>query len=316
MPQIALYVCAHTVLSSLSTAKDCLLSANRCLGSRLFSLRVVSSDGQDIHTAEGSIRVDGDLSHAAQADVLLIPAIGQQIDSVLMTNQLFCEYLAAHPQQRVASICTAAFLLAASGRLDGQRATTHWAMADEFRRRFPHVRLDSDQLLTQDGLCWCSGGAMAGIDLCLQLVARDGGEWLARQVAALLVMDYGRGVQSRFVPRLPAPQLQDLAIAQLQRWLEQHYAQPLTLADMAAVVSCSPRTVLRRFKEATGLTPNEYVQRLRISAAEHLLRHTDWPVERIALQVGYENRAAFSRLFKLMTGMSPAAYRQCGVNGA
>lgn len=155
---------------------------------------------------------------------------------------------------------------------------------------------------------------MAGIDLCLQLVARDGGEWLARQVAALLVMDYGRGVQSRFVPRLPAPQLQDLAIAQLQRWLEQHYAQPLTLADMAAVVSCSPRTLLRRFKEATGLTPNEYVQRLRISAAEHLLRHTDWSVERIALQVGYENRAAFSRLFKLMTGMSPAAYRQYGAD--
>jgi AraC-like DNA-binding protein len=81
---------------------------------------------------------------------------------------------------------------------------------------------------------------------------------------------------------------------------------------MAAQLSCSPRTLLRRFKDATGLTPNEYVQRVRISAAEYVLRHTDWPVEQVALRVGYENRAAFSRLFKLMTGMSPAAYRQCG----
>jgi transcriptional regulator GlxA family with amidase domain len=316
MPQIALYVCRHTVLSSLSTAKDTLLAANQCVGSRLFDLLVVSADGQRVSTPEGQLAVDGDLVRAAQADLLLIPAIGRQVDAAIGHNRVLCDWLTQQPTLHVGSICTGAFLLAASGRLDGQRATTHWAMADEFRRRFPQVRLDSDQLVTQDSGYWCAGGAMAGVDLCLQLVARFGGEWLARQVAALLVMDYGRGGQSRFVPRLPAPQSHDGAIAQLQRWLEQHYAQPLTLADMAAQLSCSPRTLLRRFKDATGLTPNEYVQRVRISAAEHVLRHTDSPVEQVALRVGYENRAAFSRLFKLMTGMSPAAYRQCGVSGA
>lgn len=310
MTVVAVYVCPQTVVSSLSTAMDCFVAANRLAGKTLFRVRRVSADGQPVPTAYGMLPVDGDLRLAGDADLLLVPAIGQDIDIVLAANRPLLDWLAAHPGRAQASICTGAFLLAAGGGLDGRRATTHWAMAEEFRRRFPRVRLEPEQLLTHDGDRFCSGGALAGVDLCLHLVAQFGGEWLARQAAAVLVMDYGRGLQSRFVPRLPAPQDRDPAVARLQRWLEQHHAQAVTLEAMAAQLHCSPRTLLRRFKEATGLTPNEYLQRARISAAEALLAAGGLAVEQVALRVGYENRAAFARLFKTLTGETPAAYRR------
>lgn len=310
MPLIAVYVCPHTVMSSLSTALDCFVLANRLSGKTMFRLRKVSADGQPVRTGYGELAVDGGLELAAAADLLLVPAIGQDIDPVLVMNSPLLRWLEQHPDQPVASICTGAFLLAAGGALDGYRATTHWAMAESFRQRFPRVRLEIDQLLTQDGSRWCSGGALAGIDLCLHLIRQQGGDWLARQVAAVLVMDDGRGLQSRFVPRLPVPQERDPAVANLQRWLEQHHAQTLTLEDMAAQLHCSPRTLLRRFKEATGLTPHDYLQRVRISAAESLLASGRLPVEQVALRVGYENRAAFAKLFKVLTGETPAAYRR------
>ena len=310
MPLIVVHVCPHTVMSSLSTAVDCFIAANRLAGKTVFRVKRVSGDGRPVKTAYGELPVDGALSLADDADLLLVPAIGQDIDAVLADNRPLLDWLAAHPSRAVASICTGAFLLAAGGALDGCRATTHWAMAEAFRRRFPRVRLETEQLLTQDGGRFCSGGALAGVDLCLHLVGHFGGEWLARQTAGVLVMDYGRGLQSRFVPRLPAPQGQDPAVARLQRWLEQHHAEALTLEAMAEQLHCSPRTLLRRFKEATGLTPNEYLQRVRISAAEALLASGRLPVEQVALRVGYENRAAFARLFKTVTGETPAAYRQ------
>lgn len=310
MPVIAVYVCPHTVMSSLSTALDCFALANRFAGKVLFRLKKISADGQPVITGFGELAVDGGLEWAASADLLLVPAIGQDIDPVLAANSPLLRWLEQHPGQPVASICTGAFLLAAGGALDGCRATTHWAMAEPFRRRFPRVRLEIDQLLTQDGSRFCSGGAMAGIDLCLHLIRLHGGDWLARQVAAVLVMDVGRGPQSRFVPRLPVPQERDPAVANLQRWLEQHHAQALTLDEMAAQLHCSPRTLLRRFKEATGLTPNDYLQRVRISAAESLLASGRQSVEQVALRVGYENRAAFAKLFKTLTGETPAGYRR------
>lgn len=284
--------------------------ANRFAGQPLFRVQKVSADGLPVKTAYGEMPVEGGLELATVANLLLVPAIGQDIDRVLAANSPLLAWLAQHPQQTVASVCTGAFLLAAGGLLDGYRATTHWAMAESFRQRFPQVRLDIGQLLTHDGPRFCSGGALAGIDLCLHLVQLHGGDWLARQVAGVLVVDYGRGLQSRFVPRLPVPQEQDPPIARLQRWLEQHHARTVTLDDMAGQLHFSPRTLLRRFKEATGLTPNEYLQRVRISAAEALLASGRQPVEQVALQVGYENRAAFAKLFKTLTGESPAAYRQ------
>lgn len=317
MPMLAVYICPHTVMSSLGTASDCFSLANQFSNPPLFKILKVSHNGQPVTTAYGEIKVDGDLKSAEKADIFLIPAIGQQIATVIKDNQPLLHWLhqqAVQGKQQLASLCSAAFVLAAAGTLDGHAATTHWALADKFRQTFPRVKLTIEQLVTHDGQILCSGGAQAGVDLCLHIIRLYGGDWLARQVASALVVDYGRGLQTRFVPRLPPPQQQDLALASLQRWLEQHYAQTVTLEAMAERLHCSPRTLLRRFKDATGLTPNDYLQRVRISAAESRLAESRQTIEQIAAQVGYENRAAFAKLFKQMTGETPAAYRQRVVN--
>lgn len=310
MPVIALYVCQHTIMSSLCMAQDCFHLANQQAGEILFQLHKVSANGLSVTVQDTEVKVDGDLNSAIAADLLIIPAIGSQIQTVIDKNATLLTWLAQHHEKELASVCSAAFLLAAAGVLDNHRATTHWGLAEQFRQQYPQVRLEIDQLMTHDRGRFCSGGAQAGIDLCLYLVKCYSSDWLARQVASVLVMDYGRGLQTRFVPRLPKPQNQDVAIARLQCWLEQHYAKSISLDNMATQLHCSPRTLMRRFKEATQLTPHDYLQRVRISAAEALLANNQQAIEHIALSVGYENRAAFAKLFKQLTGETPAAYRR------
>lgn len=311
MPCVALYVCPQTVLSSLALANDAFQAANLHAGRELFRLLKVSVDGAVVPSAMGSFSVDGDLTLAAQADILLLPAIGARVDVALARNQALLDWLRLPaPRQQRASLCSAAFLLAGAGLLDGRRATTHWALESVFRRLFPRVSLQIEQLLTHDGQLYCSGGALAALDLCLYLIGREGGELLARQVANTLVFEHGRGLQTQFVPRLPSGEHGDSAISKLQRWLDGAYAQPLSLETMAQQVHLSPRTLLRRFKLATGLTPNDYLQRLRICAAENRLAHGDEAVEQVALSVGYGDRAAFAKLFKRLTGSTPNEYRR------
>ena len=310
MIKIALLVCPQTVISSLAMAQDCFNLANQLAAQPLFQVYKVSVDGLNVQLKDMLLKVDGDLPIAANADLVLLPAIGANVKAVIQNNQMLITWLAQNSHKHLASLCSAAFVLAASGVLNGYKATTHWHLADKFRHYFPQVNLQEEQLVTHDGLRFCSGGAQAGLDLCLYLIQFYHGDWLARQVASMLVMDYGRGVQTRFVPRLPPVQQQDPALGRLQRWLEQHYAQALSLDDMAEQLHCSPRTVIRRFKEATQLTPHDYLQRVRISAAESLLAEGHYTIDQIAAQVGYENRTAFAKLFKQLTGETPAAYRR------
>ena len=198
----------------------------------------------------------------------------------------------------------------AAGLLDGGPATTHWALADNFRQRFPNVQLDERALLSQQHNRFCSGGAQAGLDLCLHLIGWHAGPWLAQRVAAALVVERHRGLQSRFQPLLPEARQDDAGISALLIWLQQHHAKTLDLEQLAARLHCSTRSLLRRFKAATGLTPIDYLQRLRISAAQGALHQPQPSLEQVALAVGYQDRATFARLFKQLCGETPGAFRR------
>jgi transcriptional regulator GlxA family with amidase domain len=311
MIRIALYTCPQTVLSSLSMADDAFRLANQLAGEALFELQRVSADGQPVQLGYAQLQVDGDLGLAEQADLLLIPATGSALNRTLEHNATLLAWLAVRPQhQQLASLCSSACLLAAAGQLDGRRATTHWALADHFRQRFPQVRLQIDHLFTEDDNRFCSGGAQAGLDLCLHLIAVHGGDWLAQRVAGALVVERERGGQSRFAPLLPMAGQDDPLIAPLLRWLQQHHAQTIDLPLLAERANCSTRTLLRRFKAATGLTPNDYLQRLRISAAQSALRNPARSLEQVAALVGYADRATFAKLFKQLCGETPGAFRK------
>lgn len=308
MLRIALYVCPQTVCSSLSMAQDAFSLANRLAGTACFRLERFSLDGQPVQLEFAQIRVDGGLQLAEQADLLIVPATGSAISKTLESNAELLPWLARRDRQQVASLCSSAFLLAAAGLLDGRQATTHWALAEAFSRHFPQVKLRSDLLLTEDGPLFCSGGAQAGLDLCLHLIARHAGEWLAQQVASTMVIERQRGTQTRFAPLLPSSE--DKTLAPLLAWLREHHAEAIDLNRLAQQAHCSARTLLRRFKQATGLTPGDYLQRLRVSVAQQALADSTQSLEQIASEVGFADRATLAKRFKHLCGETPGAFRK------
>ncbi|WP_280510086.1 GlxA family transcriptional regulator, partial [Nocardia farcinica] len=216
------------------------------------------------------------------------------------------------PGTRIASICTGTFPLAATGLLDGLRATTHWAAAEALARAHPAVTVDPDVLyVDNDGRVLTSAGAAAGLDLCLHLVRRDYGSAVAADAARLAVMPLEReGGQAQFIvaPLPPAPR--GSALEPLLIWLQDNLSRPLTLAEIAAHAGTSTRTLLRQFRDQTGTTPLRWLHRARIHRAQHLLETTDHTVERIAAQVGFGSPTTFRERFTRVTGVTPHAYRR------
>ena len=212
--------------------------------------------------------------------------------------------------RRTASVCTGAFLLAAAGLLDHRRAVTHWEYCDELSRRHPAVTVEPDPIFVHDDPMWTSAGVTSGIDLSLALVEEDLGRALALSVARQLVVFLKRpGGQAQFSAALSL-QSADERFADLHVWLAEHLAEDLPLSRLAAQSGMSERTFLRRYREATGLTPARAIERLRVEAARQLLADTRLPAKRIATRCGFGSEETMRRNFARLQGVSPQEYRQ------
>lgn len=213
----------------------------------------------------------------------------------------------------VCSTCSGAVLLAEAGLLDDVEAASHWTMADLFRDRYPRVRLRPERILCDSGRAGqviTTGGASSWQDLALYLIGRFCGAQEAARVARLFLLgDRGYG-QLPFASMARPRQHSDAAIARVQAWLVDNYAVPNPVSAMAEKSGLSPRSFKRRFSAATGYTPVEYVQALRIEEAKQVLETEDLAIEEISALVGYEDPTFFRRLFKRRAGVTPAQYRQ------
>jgi transcriptional regulator GlxA family with amidase domain len=213
----------------------------------------------------------------------------------------------------VASVCTGSVLLAATGLLDGQTATTHWAYGELFRRHFPEVRLATSEVLVSagpGGRLISTGGAASWEDLALDLVARFCGATEARRLAKIFVIGDRSEGQLPYAAMVRPRSHDDAVIAGCQEWIAEHYAAGNPVSRMVARSGLPERSFKRRFRAATGLTPVVYVQTLRIEEAKQLLETSQQPTEEVGASVGYEDPAFFRRLFRRHTGVTPARYRQ------
>jgi transcriptional regulator GlxA family with amidase domain len=210
----------------------------------------------------------------------------------------------------VASVCGGVFLLAESGLLDGRRVTTHWKFAAELRRRFPDLYIDADRLVIDEHDIVTAGGVLAWIDLGLTLVERLLGRTVMVSTARFMLVD-PPGREQRFYDEF-APPLQhgDKAVLAIQRWLQADTGTACSVDALAKRAGLGTRTFLRRFFKATGMTPGEYRQRLRIARSRELLEYTSDTVAQVALAVGYEDTRGFRRTFKRVIGLPPAEYRR------
>lgn len=207
------------------------------------------------------------------------------------------------------SACAGCFILAETGLLDGRRATTHWDFSSRFGERFPRVRLDTDQVLINDGDVVTAGGLMSWMDLGLELVEQFTRPTVMIELGKFLVIDTGRREQryyKKFVPRLGHG---NAAVVKTQHHIQQHFHAGLTVRALAERCHLGERTLLRQFFTATGFTPTEYIQNVRVQKARELIETTRLPIEIIASRVGYEDAGAFRKIFKRLTGLSPRAFR-------
>ena len=255
-----------------------------------------------------AVRAQHDLAWAEEADTLVVPAHGSFLDDP--PAPLLELILAAHGRgARIASLCGGAFAVAATGLLDGRRATTHWERSHEFQRRFPAVHLVPERLFVGDDEVYSSAGVTAALDLCLHLVEVDLGASVAAATARLLVAPMRReGGQSQFVA-YETPTRPDELAATL-RWAEDHLGEDLCLADLAEHAAMSPRTFSRRFAAGVGTTPMHWLLRTRIRRAQELLETSDVPVDRVAHDTGFRSVTTFRHHFARLTETTPHRYRQ------
>jgi len=244
-------------------------------------------------------------------DVLIIPAIWRNPRWVLHHEAWQLEVIKACVDHGswVACVGSGSFLLAAAGALDHKEATTHWHWFDKFKEQFPSVRLRRDQLITQAGRIFCAGSVNSVADLMVYLCAQLFSPATARQIEN----QFSPEIRRRFAPHelgRGGDSHADEKILDAQLMLANQLDQPLNLSTLAAASGLSVRTLNRRFKQASGMSPGTYLTQRRIEEARSLLMETNLPVAEVGWQVGYRDPSRFAQHFKRLAGVNPRQYRE------
>ncbi|WP_062643278.1 GlxA family transcriptional regulator [Streptomyces maremycinicus] len=270
-----------------------------------------SVDGLPVQTnADFTIGVQHGPEVLATADTVVVAPVASAWLTAELPDGVAGALALIRPDARIVSICTAAFVLAAAGLLYGRRATTHWQVAEAFRRMYPRVDLDPDVLFVDDGRVLTSAGAASGVDICLHLVRKDHGSELANKVARRCVVPPFRdGGQAQYIEQ-PVPPAGPASTAATRAWALERLDEPLALADLAAHARMSPRTFARRFQGEVGISPGRWLIQQRVVHARHLLEASDLSVDQIAGRVGFATGASLRQHLHAAIGVSPQAYRR------
>ncbi|NLD70662.1 MAG: helix-turn-helix domain-containing protein [Limnobacter sp.] len=213
----------------------------------------------------------------------------------------------------IASACSGALLLAHTGLLDGLEGTSHWAYCEALRRRYPRTQWHPERGLVATGegqRILMAGSGTAWHQLVLALIARHAGAEAAMQVARVNLLDWSTTSPIAYASLLSGTRNPDPVITRCQQWVASNYHCESPVTRMAAHSGLSERTFKRRFAQATGMSPIEYVHTLRLEEAKQMLEASDAPIEAIAAEVGYQDPSFFGRLFRRRVALSPAQYRR------
>ena len=281
--------------------------ANMHAGKTLYKVELLSEEGGLVVSSSG-VSTDSKRFTAARFDTLLLTGAL----TIEPTSEKMCRFLRAglRHARRVASICTGAFGLADAGLLDGRRATTHWAFAQELQKRHPAIKVQPDRIFINDGPVWTSAGMTAGIDLVLALVEEDMGVETARFVAKKLVVYHRRaGGQSQYSALLELAPKSD-RIQQALAHARAHLRDALSVEELAEVAHLSPRQFSRAFKAETGQSPAHAVENLRVEAARALIDEGSLALGVVALETGFGDPERMRRAFLRTLGQPPQSVRR------
>ncbi len=278
-----------------------------------FAVESASLDGKPVLcTGRLSLVPEKSIEQVGETDLIIVPGFMFNILQVLPLAAPLSDWLSHQAAQgaHVASICTGTFVTAQAGLLDGREATTHWYFVKEFQKRFPETILKEECTVTDDTGMICSGGVSSAIDMLLYLMRVYGSPELAADCSKKLLVDTSGRSQRPYIQHHFRRNHEDQDILKVQDWLDSHYQQDIVFEAVAQQFHFGARNFIRRFKQATGDTPIQYLQNLRIERAKFLLETTRANFDQVTLQIGYEDSNSFRRLFKTRVGVSPAEYRK------
>lgn len=253
------------------------------------------------------------ISQDIQQDLIMVPSfINEDVKEAIALNHKAIGWLTAQYQSgaEIASFCTGAFLLGATGLLNGKIATTHVDACKDFAFAFPEVKLQPDKTVTQDGRLYTSGGATSSFHLMLHLLQVYCSKEIAIKIAKLYAIDMDRHTQAYFSTFQVTQDHNDSLVAMAQRQIEMAYHNTGTIEEMIRDIPASRRNIVRRFKQVTGITPIEYLQHTRIAAAKKLLEQTTEQMTTVIFKSGYNDPKAFRKIFRKTVGMTPSEYRE------
>jgi len=306
----------HNNLSSIVGAYKIFTRANeywRDSGNReLFTIQLAGiSKEVDFYDGLFSVRPHVHISAIKTTDLVIIPSLNHNYHEAVKGNQPLIDFIGEQYKMgaEIASICTGAFMLAATGLLDGKSCSTHWAVAENFQAMFPNVNLQTDKLITEENGIYTNGGAYSFLNLVIYLVEKYYNRQTAIFCAKVFQIEIDRQSQAAFTIFKGQKRHTDDMVKEAQEYLEHNMQKKVSVEDLSARFAVGRRNFDRRFIKATGNTPLEYSQRVKIECAKRALETSRKTVNEVMYDVGYADIKAFREVFRKITGMSPLEYR-------
>lgn len=316
MKNVAILIHEDAILSSVSAPLDILTRTNQLLlragHPAPFNVELVSENQKSVAlSAPAWFQCQRTLADIAQPDLIIVPAFIGDPDPVLQKNAVSVKWIAESYATgvEVASLCVGAYFLAQAGVLSGRACTSHWAVINDLRWRYPDIQLQPDAVITdQDGI-YTGGGAFSSLNLVLYLVEKFCGREVGIQVGRNFSINPDQISQAHFAVFYGQRNHGDADILRAQAFIEAHFREDLSIEQIANTVNMSRRNFIRRFKSATHNTPQEYLQRVKVEAAKKALERNSQSVSALMYDVGYNDSKTFRDIFKRITGLTPQAYR-------
>jgi transcriptional regulator GlxA family with amidase domain len=278
----------------------------------LFTIHLAGTSREmDFNNGLFSIKPHVDISNIAKTDLIIIPSVDHTSEKAIKGNKVLIDWIVKQYKNgaAVASICTGAFILASSGLLNGKHCSTHWEAAEDFRKMFGNVNLQTDQLITDEHGIYTNGGAYSFLNLMIYLIEKYYDRQTAIFCSKVFQIEMDRQSQSSFIIFKGQKMHGDEIVKEAQNYIENKPEEKISIVDIASRFPVSRRQFDRRFIKATGNTPLEYAQRVKIEVAKKALETTRKTINEVMYEVGYSDEKAFRDVFRKITGLTPLEYK-------
>ena len=278
----------------------------------LFRIQLAGvAENVDFNKGLFSVKPHIHISTVSKTDLIIVPSLNHNYEKAVAGNQLLIEWLEKQYKNgaEIASICTGTFMLAAAGLLDGKVCSTHWSVAENFRKMFPQINLQTDKLITDEKGIYTNGGAYSFLNLIIYLIEKYYDRQTAIYCSKVFQVEMDRNSQSKFSIFSGQKHHADEVVRQAQEFIEKNVEEKISIEQLSAKFAVGRRNFDRRFIKATGNTPIEYAQRVKIESAKKAFETNRKTINEVMYEVGYSDVKAFREVFRKITGMSPLEYR-------